>query len=110
MALLAAQSPTRGGVTLTFSAAAGGGDTVRCGDRVYLIVRNGDASSKTVTVDVPGLTAVGAAQPDASVVIAAGAQAIIGPIDAVFAQPGTSPATANITYSAVTSVTVAVIS
>jgi len=110
MALISAQTPVRGGVALTFSAANAGGDTVRTGDRVYLLVRNSDASAKTVTIDVPGNTSYGQANPDVSLSVAAGATAIFGPIDSVFVQPGTNPPTANITYSAVTSVTVAVIS
>lgn len=110
MALLAAQSATKAGVALTFNSCAGGGDTVRIGDRTYIIIKNADASPKTVTVDVPGNTAWGQANPDAVIVVAAGAQTIVGPIDSTFAQPGTNPATANLTYSAVTNLTIAVIS
>jgi hypothetical protein len=110
MALLTTQSITKSGLNpLATVSAAGGGDTIRCSDRTFLYVRNADASSKTVTLDVPGNTDYGQARPDVAVVIAAGNFAMIGPIDATFMQPGTNPPTANITYSAVTSVTVAAV-
>jgi len=109
MALLSAQSAVKGGTALNFVACTAGGDTVRTGDRTYLLFKNGDASSKTITVAVPGNTSYGQANPANAIVVAAGATQIIGPIDGQFAQPGTTPPTANITYSAVTSCTIAVI-
>jgi hypothetical protein len=110
MALLASQSGVKGGVALTFTACAGGGDTVRTGDRTYLLFKNADASSKTITIAVPGNTAYAQANPANAVVVAAGVTSLIGPIDAQFATPGTNPPTAAITYSAVTSCTIAVFS
>lgn len=110
MALLSTQSITKTGLNpLATTAAAGGGDTIRCGDRTFLFVRNTDASAKTVTIDVPGNTDYGVARPDVSVVVAAGNTAMIGPIDSTFMQAGTNPPTANITYSAVTNVAVAAV-
>lgn len=99
MALLAVQDATAGIASVSFSAAAGGGDTVPAGTRgggwdlsVLLIVRNGDAASKTVTVDgtpyvVPATTGVA-----------------VVPVYA-----GTYGMVKSITYSAVTSVTVAAV-
>lgn len=110
MALLAAQSAVKGGTVLTYNACAAGGDTVRTGDKVFLLFKNGDASSKTVTIAVPGTTSYGVANPADAIVVAAGAEVIIGPIDSQFATPGTNPPTAAITYSAVTSCTMAVVS
>jgi len=110
MALLTTQSITKAGLVLTEASAAGGGDTIRVGDRVFLYIHNSDASSKTVTVDVPGNTSYGAAKPDLSVTVAAGAYTLCGPIDSDFLQPGTSPGVANITYSAVTNLKVAAVS
>jgi len=110
MALLTTQSITKAGLTLVEGTASGGGDTIRVGDRIFLYIRNGDASSKTVTVDVPGNTEYGVAKPDLAVTVAAGAYAFVGPIDSTFLQPGTSPGVANITYSAVTNVKVAAVS
>lgn len=83
-------------------AAASGGDTAQVGPGRFLYVNNGDASSKTVTVVAPG-TVKGLAVADASVVVAAGKHAII-PLNNVYR--GVT-GRASITYSAVTSVTVA---
>jgi hypothetical protein len=83
-------------------AAAAGGDTAPVGPARFLYVANADASSKTVTVATPG-TVKGHAIADASVAVAAGDHAII-PLNDVYR--GTN-GRAAITYSAVTSVTVA---
>jgi hypothetical protein len=109
MALLSAQSSVKGGTVLNFVACTAGGDTVRVGDRTYLLFKNGDAASKTITVAVSGTTSYAQNKPANAIAVAAGAQVIIGPIDGEFATPGTNPATAAITYSAVTSCTIAVI-
>lgn len=108
MALLTTQTITKAGLNPVNAVAANaGGDTVRVSDRTFLYVKNADASAKTVTIDVPGNTDYGVAKPEVVVTVAAGAIAFIGPIDTTFLQPGSSPGTANVTYSAVTSVTVA---
>ncbi|WP_422734001.1 hypothetical protein ACN26Y_29880 [Micromonospora sp. WMMD558] len=58
MALLATQDASAGLANVTMSAASGGGDTIAAGSRaagwdlgVFLLVRNADATSTTVTVD-----------------------------------------------------------
>lgn len=84
------------------TAAASGGDTATVGSGRFLYINNGDASSKTVTVVAPG-TVKGLAVADASVVVAAGDHAII-PLNNVYRG---ATGRASITYSAVTSVTVA---
>lgn len=106
MALLAKQAASVVGLNpVTMNTAAGGGDTVNVDvPGICLLVRNGDASAKTVTVVRPGTT-YGTADPDIPVVIAAGNQAIIGPIPVDFADTNGLVA---ITYSAVTSVTIGV--
>lgn len=113
MATLTVQSIVEAGLDATYSAAAALGDTfannnVRAG-RVFLHVKNGDASSKTVTVTpevasttVPGFGTVSKAT--VSVAIPNGEDRFIGPFP--LTAFGASPA---ITYSAVTSVTLAVI-
>jgi hypothetical protein len=83
-------------------AATSGGDTALVGPGRFLYVNNGDASSKTVTISTPQ-TVKGLAVADASVAVAAGDHAII-PLNNVYR--GTT-GRAAITYSAVTSVTVA---
>lgn len=84
-------------------AAAAGGDTTEVGPGKFLVVNNGDASSKTVTISTPG-TASGFDISDGSYVVAAGKVCII-PLSSVFR--GGSGRSA-VTYSAVTSVTVGV--
>jgi hypothetical protein len=106
MALLTPQTAAVTGTVLTMAAANGGGDTIVGGSTVYLLVRNGDASSKTVTIVRPGTT-YGTADPDIAVVVTAGNIAIIGPIPAEFADPADGQV--DISYSAVTSVTVAAV-
>lgn len=83
-------------------AAAGGGDTAPVGPGRFLYVANGDASSKTVTVSTPG-TVSGLAIADTAVVVGAGDHAII-PLANVFRGAN---GRAAVTYSAVTSVSVA---
>lgn len=113
MATLTVESVVSTGLDATYNSAASGGDTfannnVRAG-RVFLHVKNADASSKTVTVTpeitsttVPGFGSVTKAA--IAVAIPAGEDRFIGPLP--LTAFGAAPA---ITYSAVTSVTVAVI-
>lgn len=104
MALLAPQQIQITGLEMATQAAAGGGDTLEPGDDIFLEVHNGDASDKTVTVVVPG-TEYGQNRPDIAVVVTAGERRKIGPFPRDLADPTTG--LVNITYSAVTSVTVA---
>lgn len=105
MALLTKQQPAVSGLNpMTLATCAGGGDTVLVGDggNTLLIVRNLDASSKTVTLVDPR-TQYGQASPDVPVVISAGLMAAIL-VPPEFAD---SSGIVSITYSAVTSLTVA---
>lgn len=106
MAVLAPQAVKITGTVPTLVAASGGGDQVQPGDLVFLVVKNGDASSKTVTVVVPG-SEFGQPRPDVPVVVAAGATEYIGPLVHDLADPTTH--NVGISYSAVTSVTVGVL-
>jgi hypothetical protein len=107
MALLPSQTISEAGAAVTLVAAAVGGDTYDLTDsEAVLVVRNADASSKTVTVVTPG-TVSGLAIADRALVIAAGAFALL-PLDkGDYRDPATG--LASITYSAVTSVTVGVV-
>lgn len=98
-----------GGTILPFTAATTGpGDTIAANGKGALIVLNGGGSAITVTVAVPGLTKYGAAQPDvASISIAAGAYAVIGPFPADLKDQ--TDGLVHVTYSAVTSVTIAAV-
>lgn len=107
MAALTVQTVTRTGTGLnpTYSAASGGGDTVRTGKTTFLHVKNGGGSSVTVTVATPG-TAYGLAIADLAIAIPAGEERMFGPIDDAFRGANGS---ASITYSGVTSLTIAAI-
>lgn len=103
MALLNWQAPTLGGTAITYAAAAAGGDTLGRTNGGVLRVKNGGAGSVTVTVVTPGNTKYGQADPDVPVTVAAGAEVAIGPFPDALAVDGVI----SVTYSAVTSVTVA---
>jgi hypothetical protein len=107
MAELTYQQADIDGVTVAMAAASGGGDTVRANDRGALLVTNGDASSKTVTIAVPGNTRFGQAEPDVAITVAAGATKLIGPFPRALVDP--TDGFVHVSYSAVTSVTVAAV-
>ena len=99
MALLTVQNATNGIASVSFGAANSGGDTVPAGTRgagwdlsVLLLVRNADAANKTVTVD------------GTPYVVTSGGGIAVVPVYA-----GTYGMVKSITYSAVTSVTVAAV-
>lgn len=108
MALLTTTTMTSAGLTPATVAASAGGDTIApangSDDRTFLYVNNGSASSITVTVADPGKTPAGNSGTAAAVTVAAGAVSLI-PISTGAINPATGQA--SITYSAVTSVTVA---
>lgn len=111
MATLTVQAIDEDGLNATYSAAASGGDDFANSPsgRIFLHVKNGDASSHTVTVaaqdntlTIPGIGSV--TKADASVAIPAGEERFLGPFP--YGAFGSAPA---ITYDAVTSVTIAAI-
>jgi hypothetical protein len=74
------------GVDCGFTAASAGGDKVLPG--ATLLVWNADASGKTVTIDVPGNTKYGQANPDiTAVAVGAGLVLAFGPFPADLANP-----------------------
>lgn len=99
------QASTSAVAQATAAAAAAGGDKVPAHERGMLVFRNGDASSKTVTMAVPGNTKYGEANPDKAFVVPAGGTAYIGPLQSDLGNPADSNLVA-FTYSAVTSCTV----
>lgn len=105
MADLAYQQTAVTGLAASFAAASVGGDTVPVSPRGLLLVTNGDASSKTVTVVVPG-TKYGQPLADIPIVVAAGTTAVVGPFPADL---DNGNGLVDVTYSAVTSVTVAAV-
>lgn len=108
MALLTTQSVDRSGLQPAFGAAAAGGDSFAPGDLVFLHVKNGGASAMTVTIVTPKEAFEGAAIDDTAVSVPASDERMIGPFPRRhYADP--TDGLADITYSAVTSVTIAVI-
>jgi len=108
MATLTTQVITRAGVIPTYGAAAGGGDAMQVGDDMFLHIKNGGGSSITVTLAIPaGASAFPqVAYTSTAVTVANASEKMIGPIKAaIYADPVTGLCT--ITYTAVTSVTVA---
>lgn len=105
MATLTTQSATAiAGRTITFAAASAGGDKVAPGSNVFLLVRNNSAAAITLTLTATGIAFNGQAIPSTTLSIAAGGEAII-PVTAEYR--AASDGLAAITYSAVTTVTVA---
>lgn len=82
-----------------------GGDKCATGAGVELLVKNGSGSSITVTMATPG-TDDGLAIADRAIAVAAGAEGHIPVLDS-YKDP--SDGLAHITYSAVTTVTVAAV-
>src|SRR5687768_14464968 len=95
-----------GGTAITFVAASAGGDRVPAGSNMFLLVRNGGGSTITVTLDVPGTTFNAAATPDTAITVAAAAETMI-PVSEHYRS---TDGRAGVTYSGVTSVTVAALS
>jgi hypothetical protein len=102
MATLAYQTVKTTGITPTFAAADAAGDKVLPNDRGLFYVKNGGTAAVTLTIATPGNTKYGAAIPDITVSVAAGAEGVIGPFPADLVG---SDGYVDIAYSAVTSVT-----
>lgn len=108
MALLTVQDLVDTGLNAVYEAAAAGGDEVRAIDGVFLHVKNGDASSHTVTItsQLSGAqVGAGLSAQDAVTTIPAGEDRFIGPIPR--SAYGDSNNRIQVSYDAVTSVTVA---
>lgn len=108
MATLTPAQAKLAGTVVTMAAASSGGDKVDGGDDLALLVTNGGGSSINVTIAVHGNTRAGQAEPDVVVAVAAGATKVIGPL-ADFLEDRATDRLVAITYSSVTSVTVAAI-
>lgn len=103
MAQLAYQQIAITGLEATFAAATGGGDTVAPDDRGFIRVKNGGGSPITVTIVRPG-SQFGQANPDIPVTVTNAEERDIGPLPRELAD---TDGLIDITYSGVTSVTVA---
>jgi hypothetical protein len=104
MAVLVVQdAPVSGLANITLVAATAGGDVAPSGIGVALVVKNTDAATKTITITTPG-TVSGLAIADISQIVPAttgiGVFPLVGRVTGALAQ---------ISYSAVTGVTVGLI-
>lgn len=106
MATLTNQPVVRGGLAPSYAAAAGGGDKFRPNENVLLHVKNGSGGAITVTVVTPG-TVGGEAIADRAVSVPAGGERMIGPFPERLFANNSDSGLASITYSAVTSLTIA---
>lgn len=110
MALLPLQSMTPAGLAPSMVAATGGGDTVQLAstsdDRSFLQVTNGGGSPITVTLADPGTTLAGNPGTATAQSVAAGATKLF-PLNPALVNTSTN--LISISYSGVTTVTVAAI-
>ena len=107
MATLTTQSISRSGLTTSFTSAAGGGDSFTPDGQTLLRVKNASGSIITITVVSPGSVIEGVTKGDVTFTVpATTGDVIAGPFPAEhFADP--TDGLADITYSGVTSLTVA---
>ena len=101
---LSVQDIARSGLSPSYSSAVGDGHSVQNNGRVFIHVKNGDSSSKTITIQTPG-TVDGLAVADRDVSIPAGEERMIGPFPP--GQYNQSDGDIYVDYSATTSVTIA---
>jgi len=106
MADLAVVTISRNGLEATYNTAAGGGDAFINTGNEFVHIKNDDASSKDITFATPA-EVDGLAVADRVVSIPAGEDRMIGPFPA--STYNDTAGKVQITYSAVTSVTIAVI-
>lgn len=107
MATLITQSVTRAGVVPTYGACAAGGDRFTPDKDTFLHVKNGSAGALTVTVAATAVPAANVTTTVAAVSIPANSEKMLGPYPSeLFAA---SDGLADITYSGVTTLTIAVV-
>lgn len=108
MATLTVNASANTGIDLTSVAvsAAGGGDQFANSGQEQFFIKNGDASPHTVTFATP-LTVDGQAVADRTVTVPAGHSMLIGPFRPAYYND--TNGNVQVSYSAVTSVTVAVV-
>ncbi|MDQ3760973.1 MAG: hypothetical protein M3460_04540 [Actinomycetota bacterium] len=105
MATRATETVDTDGLTATYHAASGGGDKVTPGAGVAIHVKNGSGGSINVTLATPG-TVDALAIADRVVAVGAGAEGFIA-VPELYRNP--TDGLADITWSATTTITFAVI-
>lgn len=106
MAELAVQSMSTSGLEVAFAAADVAGDTFKNDGKIFIRVKNDDVSDKTVTIDSPIQCNQGGTH-NIDVIVTAGEQRDVGPF--LRNRFNNDTGRVSITYSAVTSLTVAAI-
>lgn len=111
MATLTAQPLVVAGLEPVLTAAGAGGDDFTTTGKQYLMIVNGDSSSHTATVNDPNSVGPDSAKQfnaDVDIVVPAGETRIAGPFTAARFRDG-ADSKVHVTYSAVTSVEVALL-
>jgi hypothetical protein len=106
MADINTQTIAHAGTDVTFAAATGGGDHIGTGPGVLFLVKNGGGSAITVTLATPN-NIDGLAIADRTVSVGAGVTTAIPIATDLYSDP--ADAQCHVTYSGVTSVTIAVV-
>lgn len=106
MSQIATTAVTVAGTAPTLAAAAAS-DTAAVGTGLFLIVKNTNAATRTVTIVVPGILTTGDAYPDKAYTIAADTGELWIPLLDIYRDPADN--LAHITWSATTGVTRAVV-
>jgi len=106
MATLTVQQAVIAGLTPSYGAAAGGGDQFANSGKAMIHVKNGGGGSINVTVDSQVACSQGS-DHDAVVAVGAGVESMIGPFPK--ARWNDSSDNVQITYSGVSSVTIAIV-
>lgn len=107
MATVSTEAIGLAGLNATYNAASAGGDKFTPTDKTLIHAKNGSGSQITVTIVTPGTSIGGAAIADLTVDVPAGEDRFIAPFPANhFAA---SDGLADLTWSATTSVTFAVL-
>lgn len=112
MAVLTVETAKRSGngVNLAGVAAAAGGDSFPTTGKEVVVIKNGGAAPITLTVTTPA-TVDGLAVGDLTATIGVGETRLVGPFPpAIYAADGQPGGSVALGYSAVTSVSVAVVS
>ena len=107
MATLTTQNIDTDGLVPTYAAASGGGDKMLPGEHDFLHVKNGGGSSITVTLVTPSTVDSTLAVGDRAITVTNGTDQMIRVPSDLYRDP--ADGLASITYSGVTTVTVAAI-
>ena len=109
MAELTLYQITEAGSAVTYASATAEGDTVDNGGSTFLHIKNGNASTRTVTITAQTTSVDSSIYGDltkanASIVVGAGAESVIGPFKT--SSFNNADGEIAITYSAVTDLTI----